>query len=70
MLTPVKFSLCRPRAPTCPTCSCVLPIVCLVMLLLTACRDPGILPRQEPDDEWLQARKPRCEPLCCCWRSC
>jgi hypothetical protein len=28
-------------------------------LLLTACRDPGVLPRQEPDEEWLSGRKPR-----------
>lgn len=43
-----------------PGRSCVLPVVCVSMLLLTSCRDPGILPRQEPDEEWLQARKPRC----------
>ena len=39
--------------------SCVLPALCLTWLLLTACRDPGVLPRQEPDEEWLAGRKPR-----------
>ncbi|KAF8060562.1 PAT04 [Scenedesmus sp. PABB004] len=43
--------------------SCVLPCVCAVMLLLTSCRDPGILPRQEPDEEWLQSRKPRAKDV-------
>jgi hypothetical protein len=40
-------------------CSCILPVFCASMLLMTSCRDPGILPRQEPDEEWLQGRKPR-----------
>eukprot|EP00878_Enallax_costatus_P016643 GHUV01017462.1.p1 GENE.GHUV01017462.1~~GHUV01017462.1.p1 ORF type:complete len:277 (+),score=34.72 GHUV01017462.1:717-1547(+) len=39
--------------------SCIFPVFCASMLLLTSCRDPGILPRQEPDEEWLQGRKPR-----------
>jgi palmitoyltransferase ZDHHC9/14/18 len=39
--------------------SCVLPALSVAWLATTACRDPGILPRQEPDDEWLAGRKPR-----------
>lgn len=44
----------------CCCCSCILAVICGMTLLMTSCRDPGILPRQEPDEEWLQARKPRC----------
>jgi hypothetical protein len=40
-------------------CSILFPCFCVSMLLLTACRDPGILPRQEPDADWLANRKPR-----------
>jgi hypothetical protein len=55
---------CAPRPPTAtphlPTPrSCILPAMCVAWLLLTACRDPGVLPRQEPDEEWLSGRKPR-----------
>lgn len=39
--------------------SCLLPTLSVLFLLLTACRDPGIIPRQEPDDEFLAGRKPR-----------
>ncbi|GBF91499.1 S-acyltransferase-like [Raphidocelis subcapitata] len=39
--------------------SCILPALSAMWLLLTACRDPGVLPRQEPDEEWLSGRKPR-----------
>lgn len=39
--------------------SCILPCLCVTWLLLTACTDPGVLPRQEPDEEWLSGRKPR-----------
>lgn len=38
---------------------CILPAVSMLCLFMTACRDPGILPRQEPDEEYLQGRKPR-----------
>jgi hypothetical protein len=38
------------------------------MLMMTSCRDPGILPRQEPDEEWLQARKPRLVHASCLLR--
>ena len=27
--------------------------------MMTGCRDPGILPRQDPDPEWLAGRMPR-----------
>lgn len=49
------------------TCSCIMPVFCASMLLMTSCRDPGVLPRQEPDEEWLQARKPRW--VCLWWFS-
>jgi hypothetical protein len=39
--------------------SCALPVLCLSWFLVTACSDPGVLPRQEPDEEWLAGRKPR-----------
>jgi palmitoyltransferase ZDHHC9/14/18 len=39
--------------------SCVLPAASMAFLLLTACVDPGVLPRQAPDEEWLSGRKPR-----------
>lgn len=39
--------------------SLVLPFISVTALLMTACRDPGVLPRQEPDEEWLSGRKPR-----------
>lgn len=37
----------------------MLPCLCVAWLLVTACSDPGVLPRQEPDEEWLAGRKPR-----------
>lgn len=40
--------------------SCLLPALSLLFLFLTACIDPGIIPRQEPDQEYLEGRKPRC----------
>eukprot|EP00879_Flechtneria_rotunda_P016922 GHRR01017715.1.p1 GENE.GHRR01017715.1~~GHRR01017715.1.p1 ORF type:complete len:167 (+),score=36.36 GHRR01017715.1:507-1007(+) len=43
--------------------SCILPVFCVTMLLMTSCRDPGILPRQEPDEEWLQGRKARAKDV-------
>lgn len=50
-----------PLAPLLPHAarSCVMPALCVAWLLLTACADPGVLPRQEPDEEWLSGRKPR-----------
>mmetsp|Transcript_14045 Transcript_14045/g.30408 ORF Transcript_14045/g.30408 Transcript_14045/m.30408 type:complete len:424 (+) Transcript_14045:382-1653(+) len=39
--------------------SCFLPTLSLIFLFLTACRDPGIIPRQEPDEEYLSGRKSR-----------
>ncbi|GAX81070.1 hypothetical protein CEUSTIGMA_g8505.t1 [Chlamydomonas eustigma] len=39
--------------------SCLLPTLCIVFLFMTACRDPGIIPREEPDEEFLAGRKPR-----------
>jgi palmitoyltransferase ZDHHC9/14/18 len=45
--------------PAVAPCSILFPCFCVSMLLLTACRDPGILPRQEPDADWLANRKPR-----------
>jgi hypothetical protein len=33
--------------------------------MLTACRDPGIIPRQQPDAEWYSANKPRWERELC-----
>uniref|UniRef100_A0A383W6T4 S-acyltransferase n=1 Tax=Tetradesmus obliquus TaxID=3088 RepID=A0A383W6T4_TETOB len=49
----------RKVTPAIMVVSCILPVFCAAMLLMTSCRDPGILPRQEPDEEWLQGRKPR-----------
>ncbi|KAJ9529000.1 hypothetical protein QJQ45_007078 [Haematococcus lacustris] len=43
--------------------SCILPVLSFVFLFMTACRDPGIIPRQEPDEEYLQGRKPRTKEL-------
>lgn len=40
-------------------CSCILPALSLLWLGLTACIDPGIIPRQEPDQEYLMGNKPR-----------
>jgi hypothetical protein len=40
--------------------SCLLPTLSMIFLFMTACRDPGIIPRQEPDEEYLSGRKPRC----------
>lgn len=37
----------------------LLPFLSILFLFLTSCRDPGIIPRQEPDREWLAGRKPR-----------
>jgi hypothetical protein len=56
---PAALLLLLPVAPVARCCSCILPVFCASMLLMTSCRDPGILPRQEPDEEWLQGRKPR-----------
>eukprot|EP00197_Chlamydomonas_leiostraca_P005011 CAMPEP_0202872828 /NCGR_PEP_ID=MMETSP1391-20130828/22109_1 /ASSEMBLY_ACC=CAM_ASM_000867 /TAXON_ID=1034604 /ORGANISM="Chlamydomonas leiostraca, Strain SAG 11-49" /LENGTH=394 /DNA_ID=CAMNT_0049553967 /DNA_START=468 /DNA_END=1652 /DNA_ORIENTATION=- len=39
--------------------ACLLPVLSFLFLFLTACRDPGIIPRQEPDEEYLMGRKPR-----------
>ncbi|GLC42428.1 hypothetical protein PLESTB_001097600 [Pleodorina starrii] len=39
--------------------SCILPVLAVWFLMLTACRDPGIIPRQEPDQEYLTTVKPR-----------
>lgn len=39
--------------------ACILPVLSVSFLFATACRDPGIIPRQEPDEEFLAARKPR-----------
>lgn len=39
--------------------SCILPVLSIWFLMLTACRDPGIIPRQEPDQEYLSGQKPR-----------
>ncbi|GLI60784.1 hypothetical protein VaNZ11_003017 [Volvox africanus] len=39
--------------------SCILPMLAVLFLMLTACRDPGIIPRQEPDQEYLSGTKPR-----------
>lgn len=57
----VPFSLQHPAPPAqrCTLRSCVMPLLCVSWLLMTACRDPGVLPRQEPDEEWLGGRKPR-----------
>ncbi len=56
------------------TRSCVFPCISILWLLMTACRDPGILPRQEADEEWLAGRKPRCDPwntiACCAFCTC
>lgn len=38
---------------------CIFSALSLSWLFMTACRDPGILPRQEPDEEYLAGRKPR-----------
>lgn len=43
--------------------SCFLPGFSMVWLFMTACRDPGILPRLEPDDEWRAGRKPRTQDV-------
>ena len=40
-------------------CSAFLPTVAIVSLLMTACTDPGIIPRRQPDEEYLEGRKPR-----------
>ena len=42
--------------------SCILPTLSVLWLMLTAFRDPGIIPRQEPDVEYLSGQKPRCAP--------
>mmetsp|Transcript_17328 Transcript_17328/g.29618 ORF Transcript_17328/g.29618 Transcript_17328/m.29618 type:complete len:463 (-) Transcript_17328:349-1737(-) len=39
--------------------SCLLPAMAGVFLFLTACRDPGIITRQEPDEEYLAGRTSR-----------
>ncbi|MEW5305025.1 MAG: hypothetical protein WDW36_007595 [Sanguina aurantia] len=39
--------------------SCLLPTLSMVFLFMTACRDPGIIARQDPDQEYLEGRKPR-----------
>ncbi|KAG2430389.1 hypothetical protein HYH02_013751 [Chlamydomonas schloesseri] len=39
--------------------SCILPVLAVIFLMLTACRDPGIIPRQDPDPEYLNGQKPR-----------
>lgn len=39
--------------------SCILPVLAVLFLMLTACRDPGIIPRQDPDPEYLNGQKPR-----------
>lgn len=39
--------------------SCLFPVLSLTFLFMTACRDPGIIPRQPPDAEYLEGRKPR-----------
>ncbi|KAG2486112.1 hypothetical protein HYH03_015207 [Edaphochlamys debaryana] len=39
--------------------SCILPVLAVWFLMLTACRDPGVIPRQEPDQEYLSGQKPR-----------
>eukprot|EP00775_Hariotina_reticulata_P008112 gene8112-8306_t len=51
-------------SPAIMVVSCLLPLFCVSMLLMTSCRDPGVLPRQEPDEEWLQGRKPRAKDVC------
>lgn len=51
--------LTTPPLPLCNVRSCIMPATCVSWLLMTACRDPGVLPRQEPDEEWLSGRKPR-----------
>lgn len=38
---------------------CILPMLSILWLMLTAFRDPGIIPRQEPDVEYLSGQKPR-----------
>eukprot|EP00198_Chlamydomonas_reinhardtii_P010974 XP_001700311.1 predicted protein [Chlamydomonas reinhardtii] len=38
--------------------SCILPVLAVLFLMLTACRDPGIIPRQDPDPEYLNGQKP------------
>lgn len=43
--------------------SVLLPVLCGIFLFLTACRDPGVIPRQEPDDEYLAGRKPRTQEV-------
>lgn len=42
-----------------PLISLVLGIISLVFLFTTGCMDPGILPRQRPDEEYLAGRKPK-----------
>lgn len=43
--------------------SILLPLTSMVFLASTALSDPGIIPRREPDDDYLAGRKPRC--ACC-----
>eukprot|EP01025_Chloroclados_australasicus_P044425 TRINITY_DN4817_c0_g1_i7.p2 TRINITY_DN4817_c0_g1~~TRINITY_DN4817_c0_g1_i7.p2 ORF type:complete len:358 (-),score=26.13 TRINITY_DN4817_c0_g1_i7:3449-4522(-) len=37
----------------------VLGTLCVTWLLITACMDPGIMPRESPDEEYRQGNKPR-----------
>ncbi len=49
----------RPAADPVSKRSCILPVLAVIFLMLTACRDPGIIPRQDPDPEYLNGQKPR-----------
>ena len=42
-----------------PLVGLLLGILALAFLFITGCMDPGILKRQEPDDEFLDGRKPK-----------
>lgn len=46
-----------------PLVSLVLGIISLLFLFITGCMDPGILPRQQPDEEYLAGRKPKSRDL-------
>ncbi|KAG1668042.1 hypothetical protein FOA52_006576 [Chlamydomonas sp. UWO 241] len=41
----------------------ILPLTSMVFLASTALSDPGIIPRREPDDEYLSGRKPRTQEV-------
>eukprot|EP00210_Caulerpa_lentillifera_P009525 g9083.t1 len=42
-----------------PLVTLVLGVLSLIFLFITGCMDPGILPRQGPDDEYLAGTKPK-----------